>query len=330
MKQRAMEVQKINSHQIQFQNSKYWFFQKTHLDILDPYCKALSESLREQGILEPLVVFENAPNEFHLIHGFLRMTFCIQNQVNEIPTVILPASTSPETVLDYVCVAFFKDLQNSVVVKAKMINLANQNGINRKKIIEKYLPLLGLEAHETVLKKLESILKLPPQILNYCHEKKFSLRQCIHLTRHPTELLKTVFFWHNHIHLSASLFEEILNHLKDCMRLEKKTPHELLASMELESLLTSSLDPHVKTETLRDRIRKRKYPILSKTNDQMHQTVQNLQLPSSVQLKWDPTLEIRALEVGIKVQSLQEWQEALSSLNKQQIPHSMEKLLNAL
>ncbi|MBI3535689.1 MAG: hypothetical protein HY072_09435, partial [Deltaproteobacteria bacterium] len=202
---------------LQIEHSKYFFIQEMVVSE-NGYLSSLECSLNTLGLLEPLVAHRDTRGEIHLVDGFKRAALLKCNGAKHCRVKIL----LPETPLDYILNLLFLSQSHrilfSFVSRASFVNLCLDLGLENKQIIDRFLPILGFEGHETIMRNCAKVIKLPKLVLEFCYKKRFSMKQCVHLTHFSDELLTIVFSWKDILNLTASLIEELLEGLETILK----------------------------------------------------------------------------------------------------------------
>ncbi len=294
----------------------------------------LESAFQEFGVLQPLLV-KKVSGQYHLVDGFKRLAFLIENNINVVSCTVLLGSDQDD---DHCNVNLFNialhesgfNKESRFVDKLRCVISAIQSGISRQQVLEFFLPALGLDAHDRVLRRLESIAKLPEVVLNFCAEKNFSMKQCYHLTRHPSGVVDLVFSWRQQLFLTAAVVNELCESLKDHLRAHELTIDEFRQDSEVFSLLSSNLSPQEKTKQLRQLIHLRRYPLLTKINQEMAESKAAMKLPSQTSLVWDSTLENRELKMMFIVKEPEEWQQVVERLQSDETNQGVQDLFRHL
>jgi hypothetical protein len=204
-------------------------------------------------------------------------------------------------------------------------------GAPRAHVIEHYLPLLQFEAHEKVLQKCEKVGALPGDVLDYLQDKRFSLKQCVHITRHPRALVEQLFLWKRDLALTASIIEELLDHIKDHLRAHDLELSDFVANPRVQDILCApSLSPNEKTKALRRLVKRMRFPILTTANDKIENMVSDLHFPPSIDVRWDTSLEKKELAMTIKVSDLDMWSHAVHNITRDQVDAQLGAILEEL
>jgi hypothetical protein len=264
------------------------------------------------------------------VDGFKRAAYSKQNNLDALPCTIL--SDIPLTaILELILADRFGSIDRSPATRIRFVCFALKLGAPRDVVIGRYLPMLQFESHEKVLQKCEKVGALPEAVLKFLEDKRFSLKQCVHITRHPRDLLEQLFFWKKDLSLTASIIEELLDNIKDTLRAHDMALPDFVANTHLQDILCSpSLNQNEKTKALRRLVKTMRYPILTAANDKIENMVSDLHFPPSIDVHWDTTLEKKEVAITIKVSSLDMWSHAMHNLNKDDVAARLGALLKEL
>lgn len=324
-------IQNLSLNTLLIEKSKYHFFQPTSWNP-DFYKSQMSlgMSLTRQGIISPLLVHIDKNKAIHLVSGFSRAAYSLKYNLNTVPCIVLPIDYPVLDIMQIICSEYFEEITINAISKSRYINLAKRLEIEKAKIITNIFPLLGIEQQETLFSNYSSIIELPEIALKFCHEKNFSLRQCLNIARHPKALVEWIFNKKNDLNLSASLLEEILNNLTDYMKFNAILVADLISSSEINNIFNPQNSTQIKTAKLRAFAHDRKYPILSNTTKKMMDIRKNVKLPHGCDLRWDTTLEIKELTLTINISKTSELNSTLSSLSKPEINSTISSLFECI
>ncbi len=320
----------LSIEQIKHQDSAFCLFPHTDKIVAEDFQSLLEQSLSELGFLQPLLVYQDQQGTYHLLDGFYRLAFAKKQALTSVPCHILPPETSLTTLFQLLLTEHYATIQASLIGRIHFIALALARGIDRIVLCQAFLPRLGLEGHEKVLRQCEAIARLPADVLDFCREKNFSMRQCLALTRQPEALLRQVMAWREPLSLTASIIEELLTHIKDLLRSRAQDITTFMASPEIGNILGSELPKQEKTRLLRRLIKIWRYPILSQAQENLQTIYQQMSLPEQTVIKWDDSLERKELILQLKAGSVEEWRQRVAGLQDEAVIEGVEQLLAQL
>jgi len=212
----------------------------------------------------------------------------------------------------------------------QFICFAKSLNIPESWLLETLCVPLGLKPDAEFLSVCKRIYNLPEKIRIFCHEKKYSLKQLINLTYHSDNLLEQLAEWKSILHLTASTLDEIAVNLRDYLKAENRNMEDFLKEPDLLEILDSSLSPRDKTDKLRQLLYLKRFPTLSNVNDKICDTIEKLNLPEQIIIKWDNTLENKNVDLNIHLNDPKKWNRLLDTLNSKKIKDALGSILNEL
>lgn len=290
----------------------------------------LRASIAELGQIDPVTVHEVADGEYHLVDGFARCACLAMEGAAFVDANVVAAEASPESLMRYYFLAHQPRILESAAQRVRFLSLARRCGVGDETLVQHFLPMVGFEAHPRLLRRCEAVAALPEEVLQFCHEKRFSLKQCLHLTRHPAELLSWLFDWRDHLALTASIIEELAGHIGDHLRGSGTSMAEFRQRPELVELFAARMSPQERTRRLRDTVRRWRFPVLTQVQSEMESIRNAMNLPQPMELRWDPTLEQHAVELRILVRSDEQWPEIAEAIGRPETRRGVRELLEHL
>ena len=311
----TLKFQEIPIHALLIEDSRYFF----------PSSMRKNESLAR---VQPLLVHEW--DGFHLIKDFdLAVALAGAKQGQNISCRILPKDFP---LLEILKIIFQEECrrQASVVRRIRFIGLAQNLDLPKDALISELLPVAGFQAHEVLYRRMEAVLKLPSDLLDYCEEKNLSLKQCHQFARFAPELVQEVFSWQSALFLSVSLFEEVLTSIQEWLDREGILIADFLVDSNFKEIIHSAIRPAEKTEKIRELVRTRCFPLLTRINQKIQAQTEMLQNIPVLQCHWDKTLEKREVELRLRIKRIEEWDTALSGLKAPGTRQALSAILEEL
>ncbi len=296
----------------------------------EPVAPALLASIKAIGLMEPIVVHEVTPGHAHVVAGFVRCAALREVGETHIACRFLPADTDPGEIMRFYYQAHRARIMQSVVNRVRYLQLVERVGVAADSICERFLPLVGFDAHDRLLRRCRAVAGLPEPVLRFGHEKNLSMKQCVHLTRHPGELLERLFQWREGLALTASLVSELAEHIKDYLRAGGLSAAEFAQLPSIRAILSSDQSPQERTRDLRRVVREMRFPILTETRNALEAIKGSMGMPREVEVSWDPALEQRAVELRIRLRDGSDWPKLLARLNDQGTEQGLNALLQRL
>lgn len=240
-----------------------------------------SKSLENFGQISPLIAFQYR-NHYHLLDGFKRWDWLRSRGVEDIEISLLPADCDPVEVIG-VYLALHQDyFYHSPIPVAFLLKLSKQLTLSKNRIISELLPSLGFEAHQKVFMDLNKLNNLSDEILRFCYEKSFSLKQCRLLAQYDSEIIDGLLKLQNQIHLSASSFLQLAERCSDECRFRDVSFESLVSSEDIQLIITEKTSEHHRTKRLLQRLFERRQPTLTMLQNQLEAKSKNLAFSSTI------------------------------------------------
>jgi hypothetical protein len=293
----------------------------------DPF---LLQSFEITGIVSPVTLYQEGKKVYHLIDGSERIGYAKQKKLGAIDATVLPETTAITDIITLILCDKRKEIESSTMNKIQFVRFALFAGDWESWVLDSLIPSFGFKRSSTFLDDCERIAALPGIVQEFCHEKKFSLKQILNLTYIPEEILLQLMTWRPLLQLTASTLDEMATYLKDYLRSQNITLNDFLRDAEVQEIMNSSLNNRDRTERLRNFLYVKRFPVLSDTNSRIHDAVEKINLPEGVTLEWDRTLENRNVALQINVKDAQKWPEVAERLTSPDIERAIRDILNRL
>jgi hypothetical protein len=282
------------------------------------------------GILYPIIVYKDRKGLVHLVDGRKRAEYAKQSEDRMIRAMVLPDTTPVTDIVSLIHCNKRNDIESSVMNKVQFLCFAISMNVPESWILKVLCVPLEFKPHTEFLRECERIFHLPRQLRQFCHEKKFSLKQLLNLSYYSPDILNQLIRWKSTLQLTASTLDEIASHLRDYLRANNKSLKDFLAEPDVEEVLESSLSQREKTEKLRQLLYLKRFPTLSAVNANIRQIIKQLQLPKEIQITWDSTLENKNVDVRLNINDPQKLQVVLDTLASSDVKKAVQSMLDEL
>lgn len=315
-----MTIKEFETTTLEVASRHYWPWE---LDQADPqvasYQQFLRQSVASSGVLIAPLVYENDDGVVLLIDGRRRLKAAIEVGQDLLPCQMVKGCT-PIELARLLYMVHNDKIQLSVISRICFLKYLSTIGVDADSLIELFLPLLQFEGHERIWRRIEKVHGLSQEILEFCHQKKYSLKQCVHLTRHPKELLYALFSLRGELFYTAALLDELCSDLGDYLKLHDMSMELFLADEEVRGCLSAAhLQPPQKTKRFRELIKHRRYPLLSGARQRMEMVRSEMKLPQNIVVTWDPILESDQIDLSIKIRDQKDLRLAVEKLGTREV-----------
>jgi hypothetical protein len=323
-----MSIESININDVLIDDSRFALREFMFDSVHEPSCHA--NTFCTLGILYPIIVYKDSNGLINLIDGRKRAEFAKQSKERIIRAMVLPETTPITDIVSLIHCNKRNDIESSVMNKVQFLYFAISMNIPESWILQVLCVPLEFKPHAVFLRECERIYHLPRQLRQFCHEKKFSLKQLLNLSYYSPDILSQLIEWNSTLQLTASTLDEIASNLKDYLRATNKSIQDFLVEPEVEDILESSLSKRDKTEKLRQLLYLKRFPTLFEVNSNIRHIIKQLHLPKEIQVTWDSTLENKNLDVTVNINDPQKWQQVLDALTSPDVKKAVQSILNEL
>lgn len=267
-------------------------------------CKRLKESITRVGLIQPVIVRKQEKTEkYQLVCGLRRALACRELDFKQIEALVY--SEAELSGQDGFLLGLFENLAHrdlNDIEKSIVLNkLHYQFGVDQSRIIEDYLPLLGLEAGEAVFRQYLPLTELNEEIKEYIVRKRLPVRASSRLLALSPEDRRASFRLISRLNLGVNLIVEFLTYLEETSRRDEIPVRELLDDREIEAVLgNKELTRPRKIELIRKILRGKRYPQLTGLEAQVEEKLRQLHLPP--ELKVSPPAYFEGDELKVEFQ----------------------------
>ncbi len=290
----------------------------------------LYASLDALSMLSPPVVYMENNQEFHLVDGLGRVTWLAERKKGEAPCMVLDRAISPADLGMYILAVHNREILSTATCKACFCAFLHNRGVEQEKIIDDFMPLLEMNSHAKIFAQCLRIASMPENVLQFCHEKGFSLKKCINIARHEKEMLQRVFALRQHLSLSASVLEEILSSLRDISRMHETDCNDILDSGEARHILEEDIPGTARTARFRNFLKELRQPVLTEVNARIMSGIREMNLPGNVRVDYDKTLENRNVTIVISVKNRDELERGVRAVSHSKTLNGIMEILREL
>lgn len=286
----------------------------------------LKKSIQRKGILTPLLIRKKENNHFQIVCGFRRLACAKELGWDEIPAFLSSRRSSLELFEMAMEENSFTRSFN-LVEKAMILHKLKHAFIQSKEqILDKYMPILGLEPSEKVVQFYEKLHQAGSALQAFFIEKKL-----------PIHLIEDFFLFDHEEQKELLLFLQnsswTLAHLKECllwiveiMIRDKSSLRSLLYESSFQEILNSSLDSKVKFQKIKFFLKLKRYPVLSKMEIKVNQLKKELNIP----LEIPNFFEGNRLQLKFSFESKKELEQITQKLNHALHQKKLEELLEMI
>jgi len=265
---------------------------------LAPPPSALSESIRRDGLLCPLIVLETA-GAFALVSGFRRLAACRRCGVERIAVRVAPADRDP---IELLGLAVRENLAVGGLTEAeRLLVLARyaQLGAEAGWILSHAAEPLGFAARASVLHRAMEVAQLPAEVLDAVAAGRMDWGHVRLLAELPPDDAAAAAELLEAVRLTVQQARGVLESLAAVAAGEQQ-PFALLAAEMVESARQGRPADRAAAGRLIELLSERRYPRRTAAWRRLEAALAALELPAGVQVAADRTMEDDRLHVTLR------------------------------
>ena len=288
---------------------------------------SLQQSIEEVGVIHP-VTLAPVGNGFRIVCGHKRIKIASQLKTNEIQARILDPAPSEESMLMLNLSENQFLHQYSDIEKGFILSKLYEVNVPEIRIIEKYMPMLGLEKSKKLLDDYLSTNQLTTGLKTLLHELNV-----------PVRIFSVLFNWNTESAMAAERFfsvlrpgvnkwRDLLEWIDEISTRDEITPLDLFELPELQSTLNQNdLAPNVRYDRIRQILHSRRYPILSDLRVRLARSLDALKLDDKTKVHVQDSFESDEIRIEMKFRTREEFVSQVEKLVRASDSEALDELI---
>ena len=282
-----------------------------------PELEPLLASIKLVGLLEPLLVRERNDGRYQLICGFKRAETLNRLSISETDAFVYPPGSLDDLQAMLLTVGHNLTRPLNLIEKALALEKLLSCGVPEREIIDRYLPLLGIQPNVRMLKQLTKLLSLERDLQDYLVRKNLSLSTSalfLHLDKKSQgailPLLKALRPGENRV-------KEIISYLREISLADGTPIPSLLAKEEIGEVLDDQETLRTqRIEHVRRILKVMRFPRLTAMEDKFSVYKQSLSLPPQIDFHPPPFFEGEQFKMELRFTDLGQLGELVTRLRQ--------------
>jgi ParB family chromosome partitioning protein len=282
-----------------------------------PDLEPLVSSITLVGLLEPIILRERADNTYQIVCGFKRAEVLRHLALSEVEACVYPYYELDDLQALLLTIGHNLTHPLNLVEKALAIEKLLSLKVPEKEVINRYLPLLGLQPHLRMMRKIINLLKLERGLQEYLVKETLSLSAAAHFLhldqdgqRAILPLLETLRLGENHVKEIVSFVQEVS--LRDGIAVSS-----LLAGDKIKEIISSQETPRPqRIEQLRKALKRMRFPRLTAMEERFADYKRSLSLPPQLSFYPPPFFEGEEFRMELRFKDFRQLQEQVHILQQ--------------
>ena len=288
---------------------------------------SLQQSIEEVGLIHPVTLVPLGKS-FRIVCGHKRIKIVSQLKIKEIPARILSPAPDEEAMLmlnlsENQFLHQYSDIEKGLIL-SKLCTVK----ILEIRIIEKYMPMLGLEKSKKLLDDYLGTKQLTTGLKTLLHEMNV-----------PVRIFSVLFNWNTESAIAAERFfsvlrpgvnkwRDLLEWVEEISTRDEITPLDLFELPELQSVLNQNdLAPNVRYDRIRQILHSRRYPILSDLRVRLARSLDALKLDDKTKVHVQDSFESDEIRIEMKFRTREEFVSQVEKLVRASDSEALDELI---
>jgi ParB family chromosome partitioning protein len=264
-----------------------------------PYCMSfdfdiekLKNSIHTVGLLNPPLLVPGRAGLMEIVTGYRRLTACKALKWREIPC--LDISSACLSALELLLLNFHDNLATrelNPIEKGMFLKRASCL-LSKDKIIQDYMPLLGLPCHDSALQIFLGMDELSEDQRRVIADKKVSLQTMTALMEMDIASRSSIFNWIIELNLNFNQQLQFIEFVNDIAIQFNDFSTRFLKEADLfNTLKDTKMNKPQKAKAILEKLRLMRYPRLVNVEKEFQQQLHKLNLPKFARILHSPGFE---------------------------------------
>ena len=288
---------------------------------------SLKQSIEEIGVIHPVTLVPLGKS-FRIVCGHKRIKIVSQLKIKEIPARILSPAPDEEAMLMLNLSENQFLHQYSDIEKGLILSKLCKVKIPEIRIIEKYMPMLGLEKSKKLLDDYLSTNQLTTGLKTLLHEMNVPLRTFSVFFNWNAKSAMAAERFFSALRPGVNKWRDLLEWVEEISTRDEITPLDLFELPELQSVLNQNdLAPNVRYDRIRQILHSRRYPVLSDLRVRLARSLDALKLDDKTKVHVQDSFESDEIRIEMKFRTRDEFVNQLEKLVRASDSEALDELI---
>ena len=287
-------------------------FQNSSLD-----CDHLIRSIRQVGLINPLILQAQPGGQFRIVSGFRRLSALKKLKIIEIHAFIIEESECVLTLFEFALHENLSLRQYNPIEVSRIINkLENSLNITKETIVKKYLPLLGHGRNPKVYNLYAPLIKLNQDWQQAIIDDRVSLEMASLMAFEPIPDSDNFLSIIATLRLGKNKQREFWQLLKDIARIKSLDIEQLINLKTVRDILDNEkITAAQKAERFKQILWEWRYPSYSNIQHHFETLLKEAKLPPDIHLRPTPYFEREDFHIAFSFKNDNEYSHNLKYLH---------------
>ena len=289
----------------------------TFLITFMPYVEPLLASLRLVGLVEPLILRKQDDEGYQIVCGFKRAEALRQLAIAETQAVVYDQGELDDLQALLLTIGHNLTRPLNLVEKAQTLKKLLAFGVTEKKVIDRYLPLLGLQPNVRVLKQVTDLVDLERGLQEYIVRQNLSLSTSVLFSSLDKDGQGAILPLLEALRPGENRVKELITFVREISLRDGMSVSSVLAGEEIRKVLfDQEMSRPQCMERLRRIVKKMRFPRLTAMEEKFAQYKRSLSLPPHITLHPPPFFEGEEFRMELRFKDFATFRELVTRLNQ--------------
>lgn len=276
---------------------------------------ALAQSIHALGLLQPPMLMGRGA-DYAVICGFRRIDACRSLNLAEIPARLVSVDCPPITCTRMAIADNAMQRPLNVVEQSRAVALIRRLAGDAPDWLM-IAASLGLPGSQSALERIMPVAAMPKALQDAVLDNRIALSIALQINQLEPEAAMALGNLLCQLNTGLNLQRELLVMISETALRDDIPIADLLARDEIVAITENpGLDPPRKTREMRQVLKSRRYPELSKAEAEFQRALKSLKLNSSIQLQPPPFFEGRTFRLILNIDSRRQLKALLAEVEK--------------
>jgi len=284
---------------------------------LMPDMGSLLTSLKLVGLVEPLILRKRGDGRYQIVCGFKRAEAMRQLAIAEAEAFIYDQGELDDLQALLLTIGHNLTRPLNLVEKAHALRKLLDFGVPEREVIDRYLPLLGLQPNARVLKQVTDLVGLERDLREYVVRQNLSLSASVLFLSLDKQAQETILPLLEALRPGENRVKEIISFLKEISLRDGVPVSSVLAGEEIGKILEDQDTPRPqRIEHLRMILKHMRFPLLTEMEEKFAQYKRSLSLPPQIAFHPPPFFEGEEFRMEIRFKDFATFRELVTRLHQ--------------
>jgi len=289
----------------------------TFLITFMPDWEPLVASLKLVGLVEPLILREQGDERYQIVCGFKRAQALLLLGVPEAQAFVYHQDELDDLQALLLTIGHNLTRPLNLVEKAQTLEKLLAFGVAEKEVIDRYLPLLGLQPNVRVLKQVTNLVDLERGLLEYVVRQNLSLSTSVLFLSLDKDGQGAILPLLEALRPGENRVKEIITFLREISLRDGVPISSVLARGDIRKILGDQETPRPqRIERLRRIIKTMRFPLLTEMEEKFAQYKRSLSLPPQISFHPPPFFEGEEFRMELRFKDFRAFRELVTKLRQ--------------